>query len=381
MSKMSMKKYQCIILLFGLIFLVYASNVIALENVFEVNLIFNRLNNSVKIDSVKVMQWYVNVESSQSGQNIANKYEVRLASATGTSLYSTYVEPSYILLSDPPEQLDVTLLQLYFPYDQGAKLLKIFYQGQQKLSLNFGSLICNYNKVCDNSETYLSCPNDCQWYAKDTICSSEPNDYYCDWDCLFDADSTGECYKANCNPGRGLSGNICQRYLCSNNKKDSQEEGIDCGGVCPDNCPVNFCGDGICAEYESISTCPIDCSAPISILKNTGQTSLSGYLSMKVQKLVNYTWQDYQVILNEYTSKIKIARTIYPGQQLNLKAIWNSKNYLAKEAGQYRVFTALLDAEGKAMLAGVWEFSVVSPATPSPSILPSPTATPTPTST
>lgn len=347
-----MKTYKYIILL-GLILLLYSNSAIALEDVFEVNLIFNREDNSVELSSIRVMQWYVNVESTQPGQNIENKYEVRLGSRTGSTLYSTYVEPSFIVLSEPPELLDTSLVILYMPFSRGAKVLKVFYQGGEKLSVNFSNLICNYNGICDNSETYLSCSNDCKWYAKDTICNSESNDFYCDWDCLFDADSTGECYKANCNPGGGLSGDICQQYLCTNNKKDLLEESIDCGGICPDNCPVDFCGDGICAEYEIETNCPDDCAPAESILKNTGTKSLIGYLVMNVQKLVDTKWSDEQTVVQD-----DVLRTIEPGEEINLRNIWNKENYIIKEAGKFRIYAGFFNEKRETLLSDSYDFGV-----------------------
>lgn len=110
-----------------------------------------------------------------------------------------------------------------------------------------------------------------------------------------------------------------------------------------------------------------------SIIKNIGATPITGYLLMKVQKLVGTSWQDYRLVAIDGS-----LRTIQPGEEIDLKTIWNSQNYIAKETGKFRIYAGLFDEQGNSMIVDNWEFSVFG-TTPSPSPSPSPSLSPSPT--
>ena len=155
-------------------------------------------------------------------------FEARLISSRKKQLYSVAFYPDFIILSDPPIELNETVIELDLPYFSDAKYIDIYYQNKKKLSVDISKQLCNKNKICDGNENYLSCA-DCKLFINDSICSNAVEvlklnstleyweDNYCDWDCYNDDD----CFKANCNDG----------------KKNGNETGIDCGKVC-----FNICG-------------------------------------------------------------------------------------------------------------------------------------------
>ncbi len=96
--------------------------------------------------------------------------------------------------------------------------------------------------------------------------------------------------------------------------------------------------------------------APESVLKNTGNTALSGYLLMKVQKLIDSnSWQDYRLVAIDGAS-----RTIQPGETVNLKHILNIRNYIAEEAGSFRIYASFLNEQGDVLFSDTDEFEVLA---------------------
>ena len=96
------------------------------------------------------------------------------------------------------------------------------------------SNVCG-NGLCDPGETYLWCPEDCEYidYCGDGLCGDTEDEVSCEEDCGF-------C-------GDGLCGNF--------------EDCLSCFDDCFDLC--GYCGDGYCDSgfplYEDPFTCPVDC--------------------------------------------------------------------------------------------------------------------------
>jgi hypothetical protein len=134
--------------------------------------------------------------------------------------------------------------------------------------LNF----CNKNKICDSTETHLTCPCDCPLDKKDKICIPR-KDGICDPDCLegVDPDCDGECGNNVCNSNEN-HGNCPQD--CPSGRRDGYCDGKKDGRCDPDckegedpDCKRR-CGDGVCAscanaidQYacENHGNCPGDC--------------------------------------------------------------------------------------------------------------------------
>ncbi|MBL7147867.1 MAG: VCBS repeat-containing protein [Nanoarchaeota archaeon] len=99
-----------------------------------------------------------------------------------------------------------------------------------------------------------------------------------------------------------------------------------------------------------------------SKIQNTGTNNIQGYLLMKVEKLVEGFWQDYQIVVNDLqTSNL---RTIEGNSYLALDLIWNPYNIVINEEGNFRVYVSLLDSNGNVInviggaLENSYEFSV-----------------------
>lgn len=289
----------------------------------------------------------------------AEAFEVRVLDNRGSILNQAYFIPDFLILSDPPVEVDEAMVEVVFPYTQKIRTVQVLKQGQQVLRESIWGRVCNKDGICNNNENYLSCPSDCDQYSQDGFCNSISNDHICDPDCLWDAEAGGECSQPICNDGiknqdeTGIdTGGICLKLQCDNGIWDSGEEGIDCGGVCDWQCGQDACGDGICAEYENRKDCP-DCGAPQSVLRNTGTKTLIGYLVMKVEKLVGEDWLGKRIIVQD-----AFIRTIKPGEEVNLRNKWNIHKYQAQEQGKFRVYAAFLDQAKNVIASDTWEFTV-----------------------
>jgi len=136
--------------------------------------------------------------------------------------------------------------------------------------LNF----CNNNRVCDATETYQTCPNDCPLDKKDKICIDRAEGI-CDPDCLkgVDPDCEGECGNAICNINENYK--KCPKD-CHSGRRDGycdKENDERCDPDCKENEDIDCkrkCGDGKCYSVvndfdrfatENYGNCPVDCSS------------------------------------------------------------------------------------------------------------------------
>ena len=82
-----------------------------------------------------------------------------------------------------------------------------------------------------------------------------------------------------------------------------------------------------------------------SILTNLGQTNLSGYLLMQIQKNYPDSWELVSTQINE-------SKFLKPGSHLNLSSEWNSNPWNTNNEGNgyYRIFTSLTDPQSKTLI-------------------------------
>jgi hypothetical protein len=121
---------------------------------------------------------------------------------------------------------------------------------------------------CSGSETCTSCPNDCGLCpggskCGDGQCSSSEHCGACPQDCGTCASGTAcTAQKAPGCPGCACEACVCEADpYCCENAWDSlcvSQCVNDCDGG---PCPVVSCGDGVCSDGESCSSCTKDCGA------------------------------------------------------------------------------------------------------------------------
>lgn len=164
------------------------------------------------------LQGYYNINESDS-----DVFKIKILNENNEILYEKWVYVSFFIFDIG--EVNYSSLSFTLPKLENVKTFKLIYKGEEKFSLNLPSILCNNNKICDNSENYLSCPDDCLINAKDGICmnakENEEKDYWedgvCDEDCYKDDD----CYKRvisyykfedsfddelGNNPGEGIGG-------------------------------------------------------------------------------------------------------------------------------------------------------------------------------
>jgi hypothetical protein len=97
-----------------------------------------------------------------------------------------------------------------------------------------------------------------------------------------------------------------------------------------------------------------------SIINNTGNTNIVGYLIMKIDwEFYNETthemmWITHGVVVNDTLTGNQ--RVIEPGSYLDLREIWQQAGgYVLNDYGYFRVYSALLDENGEVIVTGSGE--------------------------
>jgi len=104
------------------------------------------------------------------------------------------------------------------------------------------------NGTCDMNESW-DCPKDC--YCGDGVCAAKDTVATCASDCCKCGD--GVCHGKACGENAAKCPADCAA-TCGNGTCDALTG--ETAMKCPDEC---FCGDGACANDESVEICPIDC--------------------------------------------------------------------------------------------------------------------------
>lgn len=106
------------------------------------------------------------------------------------------------------------------PY-MNADTIEIVYNNEVKYIIKLDKKTCNSDGLCKSNEDYFSCFSDCHAGNVDDVCVLNLTDGICDPDC--------GSYDIDCTP----------LQLCNNKLIDEQEQFIDCGAVCNNNCVYN----------------------------------------------------------------------------------------------------------------------------------------------
>lgn len=113
---------------------------------------------------------------------------------------------------------------------------------------------CDYDGICEGNETMSSCPSDCgtAGTCPSTIYNNYTTDYACNWTecpngCSFDnMGCPTSCMTS--------SSGWCGDGMCNNSETTSS---------CPGDCGTagGYCGDGVCDSFEDTGSCPSDCGS------------------------------------------------------------------------------------------------------------------------
>lgn len=122
---------------------------------------------------------------------------------------------------------------------------------------------CDYSKVIGYQDSEKTC-ND----KKDNDCDDSID--LEDEDCIATSnicDNDGSCDETRGESNSNCPDDCTEQTTCNNGRRDDDEDGVDCGGVCDTSCepaPSNECNDDSYCDAdlgETSSNCPNDCPA------------------------------------------------------------------------------------------------------------------------
>ena len=147
---------------------------------------------------------------------------------------------------------------------------------------------------------------------------------------------------------------------CGNNIKEGAEE---CDGIDDTACPDLCQNDCTCGNVASPGL-------PSSYIYNKDSISLTGYLTVKVQKYINNNWNDVKTVVNDIS-----PRTIAPDGYINLNNMWiQAGGYTTDLVGTFRVYAEFKDSKGDIInaingpLSDSYQFTVITTTIPTTTI-------------
>jgi len=115
------------------------------------------------------------------------EFAITINDANGEIIQAKKVPASFVIL-DPFQPVAQVPVSIKVPYTQDAKKLRIYRNDQWLYEEDLGKL-CTNDGLCQRSENYASCPQDCKSGSEDGLCDRVEDDV-CDPDCVA---GDGDC--------------------------------------------------------------------------------------------------------------------------------------------------------------------------------------------
>lgn len=144
------------------------------------------LNGSVEASDVWVRYGVPDLRNAVEGSD----YKIVLSFKDKTDIGQFY-DVIFLMATETEEvhetfQAPYTLLNAEFAYKENPDKIEVYHKGKLMYQKSL-EMLCNNDNVCNNNETSISCPSDCQKSIKDGWCDSL-QDGICDPDCQIEAD-------------------------------------------------------------------------------------------------------------------------------------------------------------------------------------------------
>lgn len=112
-------------------------------------------------------------------------YTIHQLDKNDKDLFNMSFPVSFLIMTDPPEASDISMIDLFIPYNKDAEYITINH-GEKEIFRQDLSITCNKDGNCGKFESFLSCPEDCT-QENDDICVPAENGV-CDPQCAEGVD-------------------------------------------------------------------------------------------------------------------------------------------------------------------------------------------------
>jgi len=169
----TMKKNAIILLLLAVTGVVYSENMLSISlEVYKNGTVEDRGIRIINNDATKTI--------------LPGDYILAVSDEKNNTLWGKSLTIPFLVLSDPPEEIEHSPFEVIIPYDARMKHVALYLKGRELFASDIN--ICNGDLRCNTlRENYLSCPGDCPAGKPDMICIAD-SDHICDPDCLAGLD-------------------------------------------------------------------------------------------------------------------------------------------------------------------------------------------------